>query len=145
MSGLTVVKETENFVKVTTDTSKLALFNNETDSADYTNGTGAEIDIPAGTVLGVINASGKVALLTSAAVDGSQFPVGVLAQDHTVANGATVSLTYIISGDVDVSKIVLQGSDTLNTVVSGRRIRERIAADTKGIRLVASTELTKTI
>jgi hypothetical protein len=141
----TVVKNTDNFIKVTTDISKLALFGSEYDSTDYTNGTGAEITIPAGKVLGMINSSGKVTQLTSAATNGSQYPIGILAHDVTVAIGATASLTYIIAGDVDVNKISLEGSDTLATVVDGRRIRERIAGDTKGIKLVSSQELTKTI
>ena len=141
----TVVKNTDNFIKVTTDISKLALFGSEYDTADYTNGTGSEVSLPAGKVLGVINSSGKVTPLTSAATNGSQYPIGILAHDVTVANGATVSLTYIIAGDVDVNKISLEGSDALTTVVDGRRIRERIQGDTKGIKLVSSTENTKTI
>jgi hypothetical protein len=140
-----VVKNLPNHVQVTTDSSNTFLFDYETDTAQYTNGGGAPVTLTEGTLLGIINASGKVTPLTSAAVDGSQFPAGILLNTITVAAGATVTVTYAIGGDVDVSKIIFQGADALTTVVSGRRLRERIIADTKGFRLVSSTENTKYI
>lgn len=141
-----VITNNANFVSVSTDLSKLVLFNPEFDRADYTNGGGAPVTIVEGTVMGVVNATGKIAPLVAAAADGSQFPIGVLINTVTVAAGATANLTYAIGGDLDESKIVFQnGVDTLATVVSGRRLRERLQSDTKGLKLVTSQEGTKLI
>ena len=85
---------------VTTDLSKIFIWNNTYNTGSYTNGTGAEITIPAGRLLGRIAATGKLALHDSAAVDGSAIPVGVLADDYIVAIAATVDLAYCDSGEV---------------------------------------------
>lgn len=124
------------------DTSKIFIGRNDYKKAVYTNGTGASIDLVAGTVLGKITASGKLLPLKSDAVDGSQIPVGVLAHDITVANAATVNLTYCISGKVVQNKLIfLKAGDTVDTVVTGRTLGDRVAADSAGIILVVSTEL----
>jgi hypothetical protein len=143
MATQTVSLNSGNQAIIKTDVSKIFLWNNRFESADYTNGGGAPVTLPAGTLLGRINASGKVTPLTSAAVDGSQFPCGVLNEDWTVAAGATQKVSFCVAGDVAEEKVILQGTDTLSTVVSGRTIRDRIAGDTLGIKLVAGTELTK--
>jgi hypothetical protein len=124
------------------ETSKTFVFGNRYDKADYTNGTGAPVTVVLGTLLGRISATQKVIPLASAASDGSQFPVGIATEDTVIAAGATVKLSYCVEGDVAEEKVVLNGSDTLSTVISGRSIRDRIASDTVGIRLVKSTELT---
>ena len=92
--------------------------------------------------MGRISASGLIIPLTSGASDGSQFPLGVLLEDTTIEGGDTQELTIAVAGDVVESKIKLQGSDTLNTVISGRRIRDRIGADTVGIKLVGADQMT---
>lgn len=142
MSSQSTPVNTNSQMTVNTDVSKIFLWNNRYDKAQYTNGSGAEVTLLAGTVLGRIHASGKVTPLTSAAADGSNLPVGILAHDVTVANGATVDLTYCVAGDVAEEKVLLQGADTLETVVTARRLRDRIAADTMGIKLVSATEMT---
>ena len=115
---------------------------NRYDSADYTNGTGAEVTLPAGTLLGRVNASGEVLPLASAATDGSEYPCGILSQAVTVANGATVNVTFAVEGDIAESKVVFDGTDDFDTVVDGRILRDRIAADTVGINLVTATSMT---
>ena len=127
---------------IKTDVSKIFLLNNRYKTSQYTNGGGAPVTIPEGKLLGQINASGKVAPLASAASDGSQFPVGICAQERIVAAGATVDVTYCVAGDVAEDKVVLDGSDTLATVVTGRTLRQRIASDTVGINLVTAYEMT---
>lgn len=124
------------------DTSKTFIWNLRTDKANYTNSTYDDVTLLKGTLLGRISATGLVVPLTSGASDGSQFPLGILLEDTTVAGSDTVTLTFAVEGDVVEDKILLQGSDTLNTVISGRRIRDRIGADTVGIKIVASTEMT---
>jgi hypothetical protein len=141
MSSQTVPLNTGQQAIINTDTSKIFLGGNKYETAQYTNGTGGVVNLTEGVVLGRISASGKVTPLTSAAVDGSQFVVGVLAQDISVANGATVNLTFCVEGEVAAEKLVFQGADTLETVVSGRRLRDRIAGDTVGIKLYTSIEL----
>lgn len=124
------------------DVSKIFTFGNRTQTAVYTNSTGGSVALKAGTVLGKITASGKLLPLQSDAVDGSAIPVGILAHDITVANGVTVTLTYVNAGDVEESKIILvKVGDTLATAISGRTIRDRIMTDTAGMRVVSSTEL----
>jgi len=124
------------------DTSKTFIWNLRTATANYTNSTYDDVTLLKGTLLGRISATGLVVPLTSAASDGSQFPLGILLEDTTILEGDTTSLTFAVEGDVVEDKILLQGSDTLNTVISGRRIRDRIGADTVGIKIVASTEMT---
>jgi len=125
------------------DLSKIFLLNNRYATGTYTNSSGGSVTIVAGTVIGRISASGLLLPLVAAASDNSQFPVGISASAVTVANGASVTLTYCIAGDVAEEAVVFQnGTDTLNTVVSGRRLRDRIAADTVGIILKFSNDLT---
>lgn len=137
MSTNSIVLANGQQMTITTDLSKIFLWNNRYDQADYT--AAADITLPAGTLLGRIQATGKVVPLASAAIDGSQFPVGILAQDTFVANGATVSLTYCVAGDVAAGKVIYGGTDTGETVVSARSLKDRIASDTVGIKLVNST------
>lgn len=108
----------------------------------YTNSTYVTQTLPAGTVMGVVNATGQAVAMTSGAADGSQFPVGILAQDYTVLAGAQVNISIMVKGQVRVDMIILQGVDTLSTIVSGRRIFERIGADTVGILIDSVTSCT---
>jgi hypothetical protein len=124
------------------DTSKTFVWNVRTATANYTNSTYDDVTLQQGTLMGRISASGLIIPLTSGASDGSQFPLGVLLEDTTIEGGDTQELTIAVAGDVVESKIKLQGSDTLNTVISGRRIRDRIGADTVGIKLVGADQMT---
>lgn len=126
------------------DVSKIFVWNNRYTNGSYVNGTGSEVTLPAGTVMGRVSANQNLAPLESDATNGSQFPVGILANDHTVANGATHSVSICISGDVVENKLIFNnGTDTLNTVVTGRSLRDRISADTAGVHLIVSNELTE--
>jgi hypothetical protein len=142
MSSQTIRNNTGQQITVDTDRSKIFLWKNRYESGNYTNAGGSAVVLAAGTLLGRISATGLLIPLASAASDGSQYPVGILADDYTVAAGATVALAYCVEGDVATEKVVLAGSDTMNTPISGRRIFDRIGADTVGIKLVSSTEMT---
>lgn len=142
MSSVNQVLNTGQQAITNYETSKMFVFGNRFASADYTNSGGSPVTIAEGTLLGRISATQKLLPLASAASDGSQFPVGIAKEDTIVAAGATVKITFCIEGDVDESKVILSGADTLNTVISGRSIRDRIGSDTVGIRLVQSTEMT---
>jgi hypothetical protein len=124
------------------DVSKIFVWDNRYDSAEFTNSSGSEVTLEAGLVLGRIAATGKVVELDPAGSDGSQFPVGILAQSATVANGATVKLTYCVAGDVAEDKVILAYGVDLSDVVSGKTIYDRIGSDTVGIKLVGGFENT---
>lgn len=124
------------------DRSKIFIFNNYFESATYTNSTGSEKTLAAGTVLGKIAATGLVVPLDPAGVDGSQYPCGILTQDVTVANGASATVNYGISGDVNENAVVLDGGEALTDVIELKTIADRIKSDTMGIRLVATLDHT---
>lgn len=100
----------------------LFIWNNRFNSltATYTNSTGDEVTLTKGMLIGRISASGLVQQAISTATDGSQVPIGVLAADYTVANGASASVKFCIQGDVDYGLLVYGGSpvDTIDTVIS---------------------------
>lgn len=89
-------------------------------TATYTNSTGSEVELLKGMLVGRIASTGKVKQAISTATDGSQEPIGILAENYTVANGDSVDVTFCIQGDVDYGLIVFGGSpaDTISTVIS---------------------------
>jgi len=125
-----------------TDRAKCFIWNNEFKTGTLLNASGAEATFALGTVLGRIAASGKLVPLTTAAEDGSAFPVGVLAQTVTLGIAGEDTVTFAISGDVNESMIILDGADTLATVIALRTIGDRLMSDTKGIRTVVVTDST---
>jgi hypothetical protein len=100
------------------------------------------VTIPEGTVMGRISATGLLTPLASAAVDGSQYPVGILIGDRTIEEGTTQDVFVCDDGDVAEEKVILQGADTLDTVVDGRRLRDQLKVI--GVKLIAATEMLNT-
>lgn len=138
---------TSNQLTVNTDTSKIFIWNNRYDATNYVNNSYYDpITLVAGTVMGRVAATQVLIPCEAGASDGSQYPIGILAHDLEVDSGDTVSATICVSGDVAEEKVVFFNSDatgmSLDTVVSDRSMRDRIAADTIGINLVAGTEMT---
>lgn len=126
------------------DLSKIFLLNNRYENDNYVNNSNyTPLTLLAGTVMGRVASTGVITPCLASAVDGSQIPIGILAQD-IVALGAGQSqkAALCISGDVSESKVIFFYSDTLETVVSGRRFRDRIQGDSAGIILRKSTEMT---
>lgn len=145
MSTQETTLQNGNQLNVNTDSTKIFVWNNRYDSAESTTNSGYDdITWPAGTLLGKVSATGLVKPLASAASDGSQYPIGILKEDAVIPAGDSLVLTYCVSGDVVESKVDLAGSDTMDTVISGRSIRDRIGADTVGIKLVGEDQLTGT-
>lgn len=124
--------------------AKIFLGRNVYDHAQFTyvNSTYEDVTIPAGKMLGRVNASGKVAIMKSGNSDGSQFPCGVLREDHVFPAGASTTrdVYFCTGGDVAEEELSFDGSDTMNTVVDGRIYRDRIAADTVGIKIVRTAD-----
>lgn len=144
MSSGTTVINTGNQMITNYDNRKIFVWNPRSESASYNNSSYDDVTLAAGTLMGRIASTNKIVPLTSGASDGSQFPVGFIAETTTVVAGDTVDIDIIVSGDVDENMITLQGSDTLATVISSRTLRDRIGADTVGIKLVGGTEMTAT-
>ncbi len=125
------------------DTSKIFVFDNRFETATYTNPEGDDVTLLKGTVMGRIAASNKILPLESNASDGSQYPIGILADDYEVGYTESATLTFCKSGDVVESKIIFyNGTDTVNTVVSSRTLGDRIQGDSLGINLVGGDQLT---
>jgi hypothetical protein len=122
--------------------AKIFIWDNKYFTGSYTNDTYDPITLTAGTLLGRVSATQKLIPLASGASDGSQFPVGVLAETITIADGDTSNLSVCNFGSVVEQLVILDGSDTMNTVISGKSIRDRIASDTMGIKLVSQDQLT---
>jgi hypothetical protein len=142
MANNTVTLNTGQQVTIQTDLRKIFIGNNKYDTASLTNGTGSAITYAQGTVMGRIASTNLIVPMTSAASDGSQIPVGILADNYTVAAGATQVMTYCVSGDVVSALVVLSGSDAMTTVVSGQTIYDRIGSFCVGIKLQKSTSQT---
>lgn len=144
--GQSVVSNTGNMAIVQNDLTKIFVWNNryENGTFEYTNSTYDDVTIQKGSVIGRVLADQTLVLLESGASDGSQYPVGVLAEDIVVEAGESYSATasICVAGDVDESKLNFQGSDDLDTEVSGRSLRDRLASDTVGIKLVGGDQLT---
>lgn len=143
MSSATQRTGTGNNVLTTDyDISKIFVWDNRYEKGAYTNSTYDPITIPQGRLMGRVATTQELKPHSSAAVDGSQYPVGVMLNTVTIEEGETLDLDICVSGDVVEDKIVLNAGDTMSTVVSARSIRDRIAADTVGIKLVGNDEQT---
>lgn len=143
MSEVTQVNATSNQSQFNYDTSKIFIFENQFQKETFINISGGPLEYKAGTLVGRITTGGNITALASSAADGSNIPVGILAQDTgTLADDGTVEVYICVSGEVAQEKVLLQGSDTLDTAISGRPIKDRIGADTVGIKLIAGTEMT---
>lgn len=120
---------TSNQITTDFDVSKIFLLNNRYESDTILeNPTYASQVILAGTVLGRVAASGNVIPCISGALDGSQFPIGVLVNDVTIASGQTANVAMCIDGDVNASKLIWYGGDSLATVTAGRTNQDHLKA-----------------
>ncbi len=142
MSYSEEVESTGNKRVTNYNTEKLFIWENTFVSATYTNSTGSEVTLEEGTVMGRIATTGLVVPLEFDASDGSQFPIGILNGTYTVANGGSITVSICDSGEVNENLLVLEYGTTLNSVISSKRLRDRIGSDTVGVKLRASTEMT---
>ncbi len=133
-------------VQVTTDfnVSKIFILNNRFEGDSETNNyTYSTLDLFVGTVMGRVRGTGVLVPSKASAVDGSDVPVGILAQDLLgMVAGETRTCTICIAGDVAQEQLIFIDGDTLDTVVNGRRYRDRIQGDTAGIILRSVTGMT---
>jgi hypothetical protein len=122
--------------------AKIFLGRNSYDRGQFTNHGYTPLFIPAGTLVGRNTTTPEhVELLNSAGSDGSQFPIGITREDHTIAGGANVQIYYCTAGDVAEEMIVFPTpGDDMNTVVVNKTYRDRIASDTVGIKIVRTAD-----
>lgn len=144
MSAVSQRNATNNQLTTDYDLSKIFLLNNRYENDNYVNNSGySTLTLLAGTVMGRIASTGVLVPCLASAVDGSQFPIGILARDIvSLASGGTVACTICIAGDVNQSKLIFLYGDNLETVVAGRRFKDRIQADSAGIILRIGIEMT---
>lgn len=123
------------------DLSKIFLFNNRYESDSYVNNSGySSLTLLAGTVMGRIAGTNVLAPTISGALDGSQFPIGILAQDVVLSAGQSQQVAICIVGDINSAKIIFLGGDNLNTVIAGRTMKDHLQS--YGLLMRTSTEMT---
>lgn len=122
---------------------KMFLGGNRYEDAQFVNDTYDAITLAVGTVMGRIAATGYVVKLDKSASDGSQYPVGILAQEITVDEGDTADLSLCVCGEVDANGLVFVSGTVISDVVESKTIEDRIASDTVGIHLVTSSDLSE--
>lgn len=140
MSYNTTRIQQQNFLGNEYDISKLFIWNNRFETVAVNNSTYVTETYLAGTLMGRVTATGYCVPLVSTANDGSELPVGVLNQDIVLNAGELANASVCIGGDVAQELILLQGSDTLDTVIQGRRLRDWLT--TSGLINRASTDNT---
>ena|ERR1700739_4005879 len=144
MSSQNITNQTNTQLSVNTDLSKVFVYNNRYETDNYVNNsTYNPITMVAGTVMGRISDTGVVVPWTSTASDGSQYVLGILAEDITLASGASQKAPICIAGDVVSDKIicVLPG-DNLSTVVGGRTLKDKIQGESVAIIVKVTNEMT---
>ena len=140
-SSYTSTVNTDNQQTNQYSTEKVFIGDNSYETVAFKS-AGTDQSLVAGQLMGRVSATGFVTQHTSGASDGSEIPFGILAESIEITAGETPNLSICVKGRVDKNLVVLSGSDTFATVVSSRRIDDRINGDTVGIELVDSTEMT---
>ncbi len=142
MSDQSQVLNTGQQAIINTDLSKIFILNNRYKKDVYVNNSTYDpITLLAGTVMGRVTATNIFVPFRAAASDGSQYPVGVLAQDIILAGGATENATICTFGDVAQEKLLFQTSgDGIHSIAASRRVEDWLRA--QGINPVVGTEMT---
>jgi len=126
------------------DLSKIFVWNNRYENDVYVNNSNYNPEtILVGTVMGRVTNTGFLQPCSASATDGSQRPIGILANDVvSLAGGSSKKCTICVSGDIAAEKLIFFFGDTLDSIADGRRFRDRIGADSVGLKLVFATEMT---
>lgn len=143
--GQDIVNEGSNQLFVNTDLSKVFLGNNQTEDTDsyVNNSTYDPITLRTGTVMGRIASTDILVPCVSTASDGSQNVLGILMHPLTLAAGQTSKALICVSGRVAAEQLkFVKPGDGLDTIVSNRRYKDKIGADTVGVKLIYSTNMT---
>lgn len=143
-NGITPRNVTRNQATFDRNLGKIFVWDNEyLDGETFLNNTGAELTLVGGEVVGRISANGKLVLMASASVDGSQVPIGINKTCAVIAIAGEITSSICVKGNVDQDLLIFNAPDTLDTVVNGARYRDLIASNTVGIVLKTFNEQTK--
>jgi len=126
------------------DLSKIFLWMNRYENDSYVQNSGySTLTLKAGTLMGrIASTQGLAPVISSGITDGSQVPVGILAQDITVLAGQTANdVALCIAGDVNAGKVIFLGGDSFATVIAGKSLRDHLVANSQII-LRPVTEMT---
>lgn len=102
----------------------LLMFDNQFESATFTNSDAYETTLLIGTVMGRIASTGKVVPIDKDNVDGSQYPIGVLVANYTVADGEDATVRMVVGGEINGNMLVFPNDETVETVIATRRIKD---------------------
>lgn len=140
----TIRDETRNQAAFDRKLSNLLILGNSFLKGDYANISGALETVALGQLLGRVATTQKLVVCKSGASDGSQFPVAIAVQELTdIAIAGTVdNIAPCNGGKVNVNEIVLDGTDTLATAVSGKSMRDHLIANSKDLELINVLENT---
>ncbi len=133
MSEYKNVENTDNFQHNQYDTSIIFLRDNKYTTEPYNNTGYSAVTLTAGTVMGRVAATNYVVPVNAASSDGSQFPIGLVAEDVTVSASSSKNIPICTEGEVSEEKINFDDpDDTLDTILDSIRYKDRL----KGIGIV---------
>ncbi len=118
-SQTNVVFNGSNQLQSQTSLAKLVLFGQELKTFAHTNSAYYTETLRQGTVMGVVAETGEIVPFKSTNVNGSQYPIGILAFERTVEVGDTTNLPVLIRGDIRAGMLNFDlPGDSLTTMVS---------------------------
>jgi len=125
------------------DLSKIFIWNNRYATGLYTNSVYNPETLNPGQIMGRVGATNQLVKCFASANDGSQFPVGILADSYVVQEGVTQSVTICVMGDVVADKVIFEENDGFNTVVNGSGNRTLLdLLQAQGVKITQNTEMT---
>lgn len=142
MSGTTVTTQvnTDNHLQYRYDAvKKFVRFPQDIRTLTIANATGSDVTIEAGTLVGITTADqtiGKV--VASAGTDGSQKPQCLVCYPKVIPASGSATVTVGFDGSIYSDKIILDGTDTLATVITeeGISIKSAIQSFNSNISIV---------
>lgn len=137
MSEITQGTPTRNQLFSEYDYSKIFLFDNKYRIVTIA-ASGSDLELKSGSLIGAVGATYQ---LYKSGTSNIQL-IGVCAENITIGDGSSAEVSICIGGKIAENKLIFDGTDTLETIVSNKTIRDRIASDTLGIDLAATDELT---
>lgn len=142
--SITLRDDTRNQAAFDRKLSNLLIYGNSFLKGDYANISGALETVAVGQLLGRVATTQKLVVCKSGASDGSQYPVAIAVQELTdIAIAGTVdNIAPCNGGKINVNEIVLDGSDTLATVVGTKSMRDHLISNSKDLELIDILENT---
>ena len=145
MSSVENTLNTSNQQTTRYNVNIIFLRDNKYKTMPYNNSSYDDVTLTAGTVMGRIGSSDYVVPCNAGSSDGSEYPVGILAEDVTAEASADTDIPICVSGEVAQEYINFDDpDDTLNTIVSSDGVNRRYKdlIDQIGVILVLGTDQT---